>query len=691
MEQQRSGLQSLFLTVFFCGLVLLCALSALLIRQYRMINRAAGTEMAAVEEETVEPTRTESAMQEITAESTATPTADTVDTTETAVQLPGMETLEILESVEVPENNPLDLAVRFSGVSDPRVQLSEPAVAVSNGAEDNFWILEVDENFYRQITAELVYQTPHLYFWVEQGLEYDPEDVVQLADVFENSIYPTNRTYFGSEWTPGVDNDEHLVIVYAQGLGSAAGYFSGSDSLTPEVRAYSNVAEMFYLSADYTDLKSSFTYGVLAHEFQHMIHWNHDRNETSWLNEGFSELAVDLNGYDIGGFDYYFAFDPDLQLNFWPGNDQGNSSPHYGASYLFARYLLSQFGAQSIKDIVDNPRNGLVSLDEALAPKMNAYDANWTQDIRPGDQVFQNWVIANSLQNNHQENGIYGYGEDVSLPSFYSSEEWTCDDTGWLERTVNQYGTDYIQVTCDGNFTIELEGDPVTSLLPVEPHSGDYYFWSNNGDESHMSLSREFDFSQVNAPITLDYWTWYDIETDYDYLYLTASTDGQNWEILQPASCTRENPTGANYGCGYNAQSNGWMKEEADLSGFAGQKVTLQFEYLTDAAVNGEGFLIDDISVEALDYFTDFETNAGGWEAKGFVRISNSIPQAYAAAVIQPDFNATVDKWISPVGLKQDVEIENQGSSRRVTIAISGLTRHTHSPAVYRIKITRLD
>ena len=32
-----------------------------------------------------------------------------------------------------------------------------------------------------------------------------------------------------------------------------------------------------------------------------------------------SELAVKLNGYDIGGFDYYFAFDPDVQLNHLAG------------------------------------------------------------------------------------------------------------------------------------------------------------------------------------------------------------------------------------------------------------------------------------------------------------------------------------------------------------------------------------
>ena len=35
--------------------------------------------------------------------------------------------------------------------------------------------------------------------------------------------------------------------------------------------------------------------------------------------------------------------------------------------------------------------------------------------------------------------------------------------------------------------------------------------------------------------------------------------------------------------------------EEVDLSQFAGKKVQIRFEYITDAAINGEGFLLDDV------------------------------------------------------------------------------------------------
>ena len=73
--------------------------------------------------------------------------------------------------------------------------------------------MNVDENEYREVEATLAYQTDHLYFWIENDVEYNPDMVALLAMTFESSIYPTNRSMFGSEWTPGVDNDEHLVII----------------------------------------------------------------------------------------------------------------------------------------------------------------------------------------------------------------------------------------------------------------------------------------------------------------------------------------------------------------------------------------------------------------------------------------------------------------------------------------------
>jgi len=53
---------------------------------------------------------------------------------------------------------------------------------------------------------------------------------------------------------------------------------------------------------------------------------------------------------------------------------------------------------------------------------------------------------------------------------------------------------------------------------------------------------------------------------------------------------------------GYNDVTDGWIEESVDLSDYSGKKIWLRFEYVTDAAVNGEGFFLDDVSVDAIGY-----------------------------------------------------------------------------------------
>ncbi|NOH00904.1 MAG: hypothetical protein HND47_02460 [Chloroflexi bacterium] len=211
-------------------------------------------------------------------------------------------TLETLETTIVPVNDPREIACRLNGICNVPEVMAVDVLPRTAGDRGEFWVHNLDTNKNNRVTAVLQYVTQHAYFWVQDGVEVDSSEVRALMESFENDIYPTTREFFGSEWSPGIDGDEHIYILYARGLGSSiAGYFSSSDSSHPLVNQYSNAHEMFLFNADNTFLGSDFTYGVLAHEFQHMIHWYNDLNETSWLNEGSSELASFINGFDPGG------------------------------------------------------------------------------------------------------------------------------------------------------------------------------------------------------------------------------------------------------------------------------------------------------------------------------------------------------------------------------------------------------
>ena len=251
--------------------------------------------------------------------------------------------------------------------------------------------------------------------------------------------------------------------------------------------------------------------------------------------------------------------------------------------------------------------------------------------------------------------------------------------------TVHQYGVDYIAIECAGDYTLNFTGSTVTGLLPADPYSGDYAFWSNKGDESDMTLTREFDFTNVSGPIELSFRTWYDIETDWDYVYVEASENGETWEILTTPSGTGTDPSGNSYGWGYTGVTGDWIEEKIDLSAYAGKVVSIRFEYITDAAVNGEGFMVDDIRVDAAGYSSDFEADEGGWTAEGFVRIQNALPQTFGLALI-----LTSDSSVTMIPLNPDQTAEiplSLQSGETAYLVVSGTTRFTRETASYQIEI----
>lgn len=605
---------------------------------------------------------------------------------------PSDETLILLQQAVVPENNPIELADRFLGIENVPDTVPAPTQSYEVGDRRDFWVTDTDTDETFQTEAVLRYVGDIVYFWVEDGVDYDPQDLEDLARTFEEDIIPTDREFFGSEWNPGVDNDPHIYVLYTTGVGfQTAGYFSSSDEIHPDAQQYSNAAEMFVFNADNSPLDDEYTYGVLAHEFQHMIHWYRDRNETSWLNEGMSELATLLNGYYHGGFIYEYTYAPDLQLNDWP-NDPNATTPHYGAGFLFVTYFLERFGEDATKALVADPANGLESVDNVLA-QLGLTDSATGQPVT-ADDVVLDWTIANYLGDGAVGDGRYSYPTYPQMLDYPATDTEVVEDCGTSTnpREVLQYGVDYIRIACNNPVTLRFEGATRTGLLPASPYSGDYAFWTNKGDESDMTLTREFDFTDVSGPITLSYQTWYDIEEDWDYVYLLTSTNGgDDWDFVQTPSGTDTNPTGNSYGWGYTGLSGGegeWIQESVDLSDFAGQQVLVRFEYITDAAVNGEGLLVDDIAVNAIDYFEDFETGDGGWAAEGFARVTNVLPQTFRLALISYGNDTTVDIIDVPATNVVEIPLDLDGDVDEVTLVVMGSTRFTRQSAAYNFTFT---
>ena len=594
------------------------------------------------------------------------------------------ETLRTLNGTTVPVNDPVELAQRLGGKSDVPKTLPDTNAPYSVGDEKNFWVSNTDTNENFQVAATLRYVGDNIYFWIEEGVDYSERDLTTLADTFDQKIIPTDREFFGSEWNPGVDNDPRFYVLYAGGLGSSiAGYFSSADEVHPEAHPYSNAHEMFLMNSDTVGLNEDYIFGTMAHEFQHMIHWYQDKNEETWVNEGFSMLAEHVNGYDAGGFDYDYMANPDMQLNDW-GDTPGQNSAHYGASYLFFVYFLDRFGEDATKALVHQPENGFVSM-EKVAEELNLVNPE-TGKTYTGDEIFADWSVANFIQDAGVADGQYGYKS--YNPYSMSTTQTFSSCPAKVARSVYQYGVHYMEFECQGTHSITFQGAEAVKLLPfADPSSGDYFFWSNMGDESNPTLSQTFDLTGVSGPVSLAFKTWYDLETDYDYVFISATMDGENWDILNSKTCTTDNPSGNSFGCGWNGESDGWMDEQVDLSAYAGQKVTVQFDYVTDAAVNGKGFALDDIHIDAIGYASDFEQDAGGWNALGFARVQNRLPQTYSLRLIRIGKQTIVSTITLDSNNHAEIPFTIGEGVDRVVLVISGTTPFTREKASYQLNI----
>ena len=597
------------------------------------------------------------------------------------------ETVKVLEDTVIPTADLNDLARKFKGMMNVQTQLHQAPTEYQIGDDLNFYVINTDTNENRLTTATLQYKTDEIYFWIEDGVYFDKRDLKTLMDRFSTQIYPTNQEFFGKEWIPGVDNDPHLYVLYATGMGGhVAGLSASTDVVLPSVHPYSNAHEMFYINADVQTIADPYTLSVMAHELQHLIHGYHDANEELWLNEGFSELSTLLNGYETGGFDYLFSYAPDLQLNYWPG-DANLSDPHYGASFLFVTYMLDRFGEEFTRAVVADEDNGFVSIDQVLA-EHDVKDPI-TNEAFTANDLFADWAIANYLHSESVLDGRYRYTNYSSAPKMDSTETiYDCSNVS-LQADVHQYGTDYIALDCSGNFEITFTGQPVVGVLPLPSEEHGKFWWSNRGDSSDIVLSHEFDLTNVTAPIIMTYDVWYDIETDYDYLYLMASTQEGVWEIVDTPSCTFYDPTGNNYGCGYNGQSDGWITESVDLSEYAGKILKLSFDYVTDGAVTGEGLALDNISIPQINYATNLDRDDGGWVPDGFAWIENLLPQTYLVSLINTSDSSTpIQKFHVAAGETITIQFRGKPSQAETVLVVSGSNRFTRQKAQYSITVT---
>ncbi|PIW74648.1 MAG: hypothetical protein CO003_01630, partial [Candidatus Portnoybacteria bacterium CG_4_8_14_3_um_filter_44_15] len=240
-----------------------------------------------------------------------------------------------------------------------------PAIvrADSLGQQVRFFIdSSYDSTNRTSLTATLRATGDFVYFYVEdeyfEGLSGTYKNGVRealedLAKEFDTVIYPKERAVYGSEWTPGIDNDVRITVLVTKLASNAGGYFNTYDEFPRSQFSNSNQREMVYLNAvNILDPKNK---ALLAHEFQHLISFyqktvHYGLEEDVWLNEARSEYASTLCGYDNVYAQSYLSARVNTFLDFPtdPLMEWKNNVSDYGVANLFIHYLVDHYG----KDIL---------------------------------------------------------------------------------------------------------------------------------------------------------------------------------------------------------------------------------------------------------------------------------------------------------------------------------------------------
>ncbi|HEV2011665.1 MAG TPA: hypothetical protein VGS17_11635 [Candidatus Limnocylindria bacterium] len=613
----------------------------------------------------------------------ATPEPTRTPTPEPSLGGPGaavQDMTELLAKSQLPVADLFGLTRRLRGKDGQPATAFTPARQAAPdeavGTQSQFWTYDFDAKKNIQVSATLRILTDHSKWWIENGVTVDLAAVQTTASTFETKIYPADRAAYGSEWSPGIDADQRIHILVARIPGRAAGYFSSSDELPVWINQFSAEREMIYVNAAAPRFATDYFYSILAHEFCHMIQFNKRVRSITWFTEGHAQLCERFAGYS-SGFDQLFLRQPDTQLNDWSDLDN-NATLHYGAALLFLEFLRQHAGGDDLMNAllahgVDTP----LDVDTVLKARG-----------QPGvEEQFADFVAANAMIGANPD-PKYTYAAARLTPAAPSAQDRAAVGAD-LKTTVHEYAARYVALP-QTPVHVKLTGPTTQRIIPTDAHSGHMMWWSDRVDGLDSTLTRTVDLSSVTKA-TLSFWSWFDIEPDFDYAYASVSTDGQKWTTLKTEATTADDPNGSNLGNGMTGKSGGaiksaWVKQTADLGAYAGTKVQLRFEYVTDPAVNLNGFAVDDIAIPEIGFSDDAEADAG-WTAKGFIRSSNVVKQRYIVQVIHFGATPTVERHVVEDGT---LELDVDGSTDRKApiIAVTGLAPRSTETVGFTVSVS---
>lgn len=237
-------------------------------------------------------------------------------------------------------------------------------------------------------------------FLVQSGRTLSSTVLNNLAQTWDQTIYPTMTTYYGKDYQDGrglapPDKDNNcqiqIVIYDIDGAYNIGGYFAPSFASSREA-----------VFVDIADITLAWGKSILAHELEHLLHNALDPYENLWIDEGNADVAIYLCfGADstLTGHVNAWTTSPNLSVRWW-----NQRIADYGAGYMFTMYLAEHLGGgPAVRQLVqDSATGGQGVVNLALSPQSGQSGKVGTTM----SEVFANFSIAATLDS---DQGIWGY------------------------------------------------------------------------------------------------------------------------------------------------------------------------------------------------------------------------------------------------------------------------------------------
>jgi hypothetical protein len=285
-------------------------------------------------------------------------------------------------------------------------------------------------------------------------------------------IFAINKNKFG-DWSDHDSNSNFFALVTGM-FGRFAGYWHPKDVYSPwsyptqRVLNKSNYSDVLYLNKNLTlaEMKTTF-----AHELQHNIHGLADSDEETWVNEGCSMYAEEINGlgsfsisqfgaipsgetapraakasltrFTMGDVWNRFGICPRCERDSTgASNSEGRQiwSSHYQKAAIWTHYLdvnVPHQTGKTIKSMVSDAANGVAGVNNLSSTPL----------LQNPDGPFVKWTVANYANqvNSDPADTDYNYTGGwaaVGVTPYNGSANGI-----YIDRVVRNLAADYVKYT----------------------------------------------------------------------------------------------------------------------------------------------------------------------------------------------------------------------------------------------------